>query len=588
MKNTINTIIDAISNQKKLKTTLFLLCAFSVLSLDAPPYIANNAVQINGTNPPAGTATPTPPTSINILIQNPSSSSPQQINTTPQPSTTPTPATPAQTPSQNSSTPNATTEPKKNTLSPAQTDQDIEKLLYEWSRNFAQVMQLAKDKHFKIKNVETSMIKAINSFLNDLDPHSSFLEPKTYKMMLEATNGEFFGIGIVIDNTRNTQDKFLTIIDTIPDGPADKVGIEPMDKIIEINGKSLEGMTTEEATSLLKGARNTSVQVKIMRTEQQDLLSFDIKRDLVKEQTSLSFYIPEHDIYYLSLTMFSENATTQIKNLLEKATKNKYKGLILDLRNNSGGLLNAAVDISSLFIDKNSLVVITKDKHDKEIERYHTTQDPITNNSLPIFILINNYTASAAEILAGALKIHSQQNAQKSSNQKQKLAVFLVGSKSFGKGSVQEVIPVNNNCAVKLTTSLYYLPDNTTIQGIGIEPDFVVERTYPPTKQMTWFTLNYGREQAFDNHIQITKNVNDEKEKKEAELKESNEKRWIDRAKKTLQSDNQLRATISLVNLLNTGYTLCPDQVCNREKALVFLKKNLLANDTLKIEEVKA
>ncbi|MCX5925122.1 MAG: S41 family peptidase [Candidatus Dependentiae bacterium] len=480
-------------------------------------------------------------------------------------------------------------------FTPAQTDQSLEENLYEWSRIFAQVMQLAKDKHFKIKDITSCMMKAINSFLNDLDPHSSFLEPKTYKMMLETTSGEFFGIGIVIDNTRNAQDKFLTVIDTIPDGPADKAGVEPMDKIVEIGGKSLEGMTTEEATSLLKGARNTSVNIKVMRTEQQDLFPFDIKRDIVKEQTSLSFYIPEHNLYYLSLTMFSENAMKNIQNLLEKASKNSYKGLILDLRNNSGGLLNAAVDISGLFIDKNSLVATTKDKHNKDIELYHTSKNPIANQDLPIFILINNYTASAAEILAGTLKIHSQKYAQQSPDQKQKMAVFLVGTKSFGKGSVQEVIPVNNNCAVKLTTSLYYLPNDTTIQGTGIEPDFVIEKTFPPTKQMMWFASNYGREQAFENHIQATKESENKKTieaaakaKSDAEEKEKNsEKRWIDRAKKMLQNDNQLRETISLINLLNTAHTLCPQEVCNREKAVVFLKNNHLSHDNLQLEEIK-
>lgn len=468
-------------------------------------------------------------------------------------------------------------------------DQEIEKLIYDWSRNFAQVIQLVTTRHFKVspKNIEASWMKAINCFLVGMDPHSSFLEPKGYKTMLETTSGKFFGIGVAIDNTRSTQDNFLTIIDIIPDGPADKAGMEPMDKIVQIGEKPLSGMTTEEATSLLKGARNTPVHIKVLRNDQQDLLSFDIKRDLVKEQSSLSFYFPQHNIYYLSLTIFNENATAQIKTLLEKATENKYKGLILDLRNNSGGLLSAAVDISGLFVPKNSLIVTTKDKHDKETERYHTSRDPVANNNLPIFILINNYTASAAEILAGALKIHSQQNAQQSPDQKQKLAVFLVGTKSFGKGSVQEVIPINNNCAVKLTTSLYYLPNNTSIQGIGIEPDFTIEKTSPPNKQVTWFTTHYGREQTFDNHIQVTKDATPEKTACETS-KESNEKRWIDRAKKGLQTDNQIRTTISLINLLNTAYTLCPQEVCNREKAVLFLKNNHLAHDTLQIDEVKA
>lgn len=487
-----------------------------------------------------------------------------------------------------------------NTTTPAlnPTETDLEKDFYEWARNFAQVMHLVKDKHFKVNkegigSIESAMTKAIDNFLHNLDPHSNFLNQKTYKMIFESTLGKFSGrIGIIIANTRSTQDNYLTIIDTIPGSPADQAGLEPMDKIVAIgdDGKTLGGMTTEEAISLLQGECDTKVHIKVMRADQEELLSFDIKRTLITEQSALSFYLPEHNIYYLSLTIFSENALSQIKNLLEIVAKNKYKGLILDLRNNSGGLLNAAVDVASLFVDKNSLVVITKDKYNKDIERYHTTTDPVANNDLPIFIMTNNYTASAAEILAGALKIHSQEHAaQQSSNHKQKLAVFLVGTKTFGKGSVQEIIPVNNNCAVKLTTSLYYLPNNTTVQGQGIEPDFVIEKTFPPTKQMTWFNLNYGREQAFENHIQVNKKTEQKDTSKENDEKNmTSEQRRVNRAIKMLQTDNQLRSTVSLINLLNTAYSLCPNQVCNREKAVTFLKSNHLPHDILQIQEVKA
>jgi carboxyl-terminal processing protease len=153
---------------------------------------------------------------------------------------------------------------------------------------------------------------------------------------------------------------------------------------------------------------------------------------------------------------------------------------------------------------------------------------------------------------------------------------------------VQEVIPVSNNCAVKLTTSLYYLPDETTIQGVGIEPDFVIEKTYPPTKQVTWFTANYGREKAYSNHIRAReKDPKDKDQDKKDGKKDDTKKRWIDRAKTMVQTDNQLRETISLINLLNTAYTHCPDGVCNRDKAISFLKKNHLTNDEIVIEEVK-
>jgi len=457
---------------------------------------------------------------------------------------------------------------------------------YLWSRTFAEVMQLANKKHYKIANLEEAMIKAIDAFLSHLDPHSSFLDPKTYKLMLDQTSGQFFGIGIVIDNTRKPKDKYLTIVDTIPGGPSDKAGIKPLDKIIEIDGQPLEGMSTEEATTKLKGQRNTSVHIKVLRENHPDLISFDIVRDVIKEQNSMSFHIKSHNIYYISLNMFTENAVKQIEKLLRQSTQKPYKGLILDLRNNSGGLLSAAIDIASLFLDKGSLVVVTKDKTGKEIERYVTKKDPIANNRLPIFILINNYTASAAEILAACLKTHSDALAKKDPRN-QKSLVFLVGTNSFGKGSVQEVIPVSNNCAAKITTSLYF-PNNTDIQGEGIKPDFEVERTFPPTEQMQWFTKHYGREKALNNYIK----TREQEQEKEAEKQKSNPKqngptRWIERAKEMLQTDNQLREAISLINLLNVFQGLCPDKVCNRTKAIAQLKDSHITHDTLDIEEIK-
>lgn len=446
-----------------------------------------------------------------------------------------------------------------------ETQQNFDEIIFNWSRTFAEVIDIASKKHFKITNPQDGMIKAIDAFVNHLDPHSNFLDPKTYKSMLEATTGEFFGVGIIIDNTRKPKDKYLTIVDTIPDGPADKIGIQPLDKIIEIDGKPLEGMTTEQATSKLKGPRHTNVHIKILRENHQDLITYDITRDVVKEQHSLSFHIKSHDIYYLSLSMFTENAAQQVEKLLNKALEHHYKGLILDLRNNSGGLLNSAIDIAGLFLKKNSLVVITKDKNDREIERFATDRTPAANSNIPIFILINNYTASAAEILAGCLKIHSDQ-----------LMVFLVGTTTFGKGSVQEVIPISNNCALKITTSLYYLPDNTTVQGVGIEPDFIIERTLPQTEQMQWFTKHYGREQTLDNYIKVVDitEKTDDKPIGENKSEEKKPDRWQERAKAMLQKDNQLRETITLINILHTAQNNTPNKVENRQLAVAYLKQS--------------
>lgn len=462
-------------------------------------------------------------------------------------------------------------------------DETFDETIFNWSRTFAQAMDIAHKKHYAITNPQENMIKAIDGFINSLDAHSNFLDPKTYHEMLEMTSGEFFGVGIVIDNMRKTKDKFLTIVDTIPDGPADKVGIQPMDKIIEINGEILEGLTTEKIISQLKGERHSTVKVKVMRENSPDLLPFDIVRDVVKEQHSLSFHIKSHNISYLSLSMFTDAAVKQIETLLKKSQEQHAKGLILDLRNNSGGLLNAAIDIAGLFLKKGSLVTLTKDKHGKEIERYSTTRNPLAKNTLPIFILINNYTASAGEILAGCLKINSDTT--------NNYLVFLVGTKTFGKGSVQEVIPISNNCALKITTCLYFLPDNTTIQGTGIEPDFIIERTTPPTEQIQWFIKNYGREETLDNYIKVTKNgmplPKTKKEKHAAPETKKNEGRRFDRAKEMLQNDNQLRDCISLISTLNTAQTYTPKLVATRADALAYLKQNHISNDKLKIEEVK-
>lgn len=478
--------------------------------------------------------------------------------------------------------------PKKDpTKKEDQKPEDFSEVAYNWTRTFAEVLQKADEKHYKIANAQDCFVKAIDGFLNCLDPHSTFLDPKAYKSILETTSGEFFGIGIVIDNTRNSKDKFLLIIDTIPAGPADTAGVKPLDKIIEIDGKPLEGMSTEEATAMLKGERNSKVHIKVLRENSPDMLSFDIARDVIKEQSSLCFYLPEHNVYYLSLTIFSDNASKQIKELLQQSRKKQYKALILDLRNNSGGLLTAGVDIAGLFLDKGSLVVVTKDKSNKEIDRYETQGNPVANDQLPIFILINNYTASAGEILAGCLKLHSQELAAKANNKPQrKLMVFLVGTKTFGKGSVQEVIPTSNNCAMKLTTSLYFLPHDTSIQGIGIEPDFSIEKRFPPTSQVTWFTKFYGREQALEHHITVRKEAEDKD--KTDKKKDSTKESWADRARDMLEKDNQFRETLTLINILNTAKTTCPANVSDREKAVKYMQSiYVTSEEPLKMEEVK-
>lgn len=486
--------------------------------------------------------------------------------------------------------------------------QNFDDTIFDWSGTFAEVIRISGEKHFSIKNPAGSMTKAINAFATSLDPHSSFLDPKTYKAILETTSGQFFGIGIVIDNTRSPKDKFLTAISTVPNGPAEKAGIKAFDKIIEIDDKKLDGMTTEEATAKLRGPKNTKVKLKILRENKKEPLTFEITRNVVKAKTSFAFYIKEYDIYYVCLTTFSSNALKQIKDILEKSSKKPYKGLIIDLRNNSGGLLNSVIDICGLFIEKDSLVVTTKDKYGAKKDEYKTTQPPIANANIPIFILTNNYTASASEILAGCLKIHSQNAAKNTENKpKNKPLVFTVGTKTFGKGSVQEIIPISNNCAIKLTTCLYFLPDNTTIQGKGIEPDFLVEKLFPAPEKVTWFLDHYGREKSLKHSIdplriesvekqdgkqedKIEKSVKQDSAKdktdKQSAAKNNDQKSWGDKMKEILLADNQFLETLKLVNIFNLAKEKYPDKVGDRESAVKFIRETGALDTKISMEEV--
>lgn len=461
---------------------------------------------------------------------------------------------------------------------------------FNWSRPFAEVAQKVGQYHVKLpEKTNTCWEEALNAYVGCLDPHSSFLPPKAYAQITQSTSGSFGGIGVVIDNTRQPKDNVLTVIDVIPNGPADQAGILPLDKIVEVDNQIITGMTTEEITAKLKGKPETTVEIKLLREKHPDLIVVTVTRNLIEEQASLSFYLPDQQIYYVSLNTFTQNSTKQIEQLLKKAKDHPYKGLILDLRNNSGGLLSAAVDIVGLFLPNGSLVVETKGRDNNKTQEYRTKREPIVNSTLPIIILINNYTASAGEILAGCLQLHSKELAHK--KEADQLMVFLVGSCTFGKGSVQEIIPISNNCALKLTTALYYLPGDTSIQGIGIEPDFTVERMLPQTEQMKWFTKSHGRECAMQNHISTERSKErKEQEKKDEEQDKTNikHKKWADRMKDALQKDNQFKSALSLINIFDLIHTCCPAKIADRQKAFHLLKSTFACDEAVTLQEVKA
>lgn len=454
-------------------------------------------------------------------------------------------------------------------------------LVYQWTGTYAQSLQLIGEKHFDTAHFEEAMENGLKAICSTLDPHSDFLSENDYKHISTVMSGSFCGIGVMIDATRQSKDKSLTIIEIIPDGPADKSGIRAMDKIVEIDGKGLEGMSTEEATARLQGKRNTVVHIKLLR-ENNNLLSFDITRDKIKQHATLCFYIEDHQMYYVSLSIFSEQSVNQLRKVLEESRRRPCKGLLLDLRNNSGGLLQSALDIAGLFIEKSSLVVTTNDASGKEIDRYITKRSPFDHTIPFIVILTNNFTASAAEILAGCLKV--QKSAQKS-------IVIHVGTRTFGKGSVQEIIPLENACAIKLTTSLYRLSDGSCLQATGIEPDLPVEKKAETPEHISWYTNTYGHEESLTNALQPNTHKNKPSASASSEDPENKEnektKSAIERTLEVISADNQIHEAINVIKVLSHLKEIAPSKMKNRDDAVRFIKKNYAPEKITKITEIK-
>jgi len=427
--------------------------------------------------------------------------------------------------------------------------QEFEQQAYKWMRTFSEALHVLRTKYY-VKNVDISdaMIKSIKALIS-IVPHCDFLDPKAYESILRTTSGEFYGIGVII-GSKNVEDAFMVIIDVLPGNPADQAGIKAGDKIIEIEGKSLTSMSADEIAALLKGERHSIVHVTVERANDPEPLSFKVKRDVIKDANALCYYINDYNVYYFSLVLFTQQASKQIASLLKKAEQTNARAIILDLRNNSGGLLSAAIDIVSLFVPQGSTVVTTKDRDGKVVEQYTTQKPPVNNSNIPIFVLVNNYTASASEILAGCLRLYAD---------KLQRLVFIVGSTTFGKGSVQEVIPATNDCAFKITTALYFLPDNNTIQGIGIVPDIVINQRVQPSEHTQWINKHFGHEKSLKNYIKP-----DGTESKDDKETTKKNKPWKEQRRETVMQDYLIQNTLTLINLLDLIQKAYPQAKNNR------------------------
>jgi len=465
--------------------------------------------------------------------------------------------------------------------------------LYPWFQTLSEVCVSLRKRGFRDINFTNCFEEGLKSLVACADAHSAFFPPKSYKRALESASGEFSGIGISMVG-KAPQDDALVIMDVVTGGPAEKAGLKAKDKIVGINNEKLKGLSTDETISKLKGKRGSRVNLKIVRENKP--LEFTVKRDIVKDQSSSSFFFPQHNISYLNLKIFSENSAKQMSRLIKKAHKKKHKGMIIDLRRNSGGVLEVAVDIAGLFLKRGSTVVTTKNRAKKVMQTYKTTTDPIFNYSIPIFILMDNFSASASEIFAGCMRHYSN---QASFDKKDGPLVLLAGTPSFGKGSVQEMFPISNGCALKITSMLYYLPDDTSIQARGIEPDFLLKPRTIPEKELKWVGELYGKETALKGHItrEEVENIENNTEKPQSladsdddevpEKKKEKEKTVRELRLEALAQDSQIRGCINMINLLNLAQKTNPKSLQNRSDTISFIKSHFVTDDMPTVEEVK-
>ncbi|MCP8467369.1 S41 family peptidase [Pseudomonas sp. ZM23] len=324
-------------------------------------------------------------------------------------------------------------------------------------RTFAEVLDRVKAAYVEPVDDKTLLENAIKGMLSNLDPHSAYLGPEEFAELQESTSGEFGGLGIEV----GSEDGFVKVISPIDDTPAANAGIQPGDLIVKIDGKPTKGQSMNEAVDSMRGKAGSPITLTIVRGGGKPF-DVELKRAIIKVKSVRSQML-EPGYGYLRITQFQVNTgeeTVKALTKLRKDNNGRLKGLILDLRNNPGGVLQSAVEVADAFLTK-GLIVYTKGRiPNSELRFSADPSDP--SDGVPLVVLINGGSASAAEIVAGAL-------------QDQKRAI-LMGTDSFGKGSVQTVLPLNNDRALKLTTALYYTPNGRSIQAQGITPDIEVER----------------------------------------------------------------------------------------------------------------
>lgn len=380
----------------------------------------------------------------------------------------------------------------------AATSKDDDANTYELLNLFGEVMERAKLNYVEEVSDKKLIESAINGMLTSLDPHSSYLDADSFNYMSEQTKGKFGGLGIEV-----TMDNGLVkVVSPIDDTPAAKAGIKAGDYITNINGETVVGMSLNDAVSKMRGKVGEKVKLSIRRVNSKPI-ELTIKRQEIKIQ-SVKNEIKEDSIVYIRISSFTEDVDKSVSEAITKAKKklkNKLLGIVIDVRNNPGGLLDQAVDVSDLFLEKGE-IVSTRSRNEADTVKYMANEGDIAKG-LPIVVIINEGSASASEILAGALQDHHR--------------AIILGENSFGKGSVQTVIPLRDYGAMRLTTARYYTPSGRSIQAKGIEPDIEVKPA--KVEEFESYALNIS-EADLNNALKNDSDIDAGNEKKNGKSKE--------------------------------------------------------------------
>ncbi|RUM38586.1 MAG: peptidase S41 [Desulfobulbus sp.] len=408
--------------------------------------------------------------------------------------------------------------------------QDLRQQTYKDLETFANILTLLQQHYVDEVDTNKVITGAINGMLTSLDPHSSYMQPEDFKELQEETKGSFTGIGIEI-TIRNA---ILTVVSPIEGTPAYRQGLRAGDQIIRINNETTKDMSLMKAVKLLRGKKGSKVTITIHQPGEQILHDLVLTRDIIPLHSVKSMLLAP-GLLYLRITNFQTTTTKDVRKALRKAEKQgQIKGIVLDLRDNPGGLLDQAVKVSDIFLDQG--VIVSTHGRDPDQDMTFEAHKGSGSVSFPMVVLVNGGSASASEIVAGALKDHHR--------------AIIVGTVTFGKGSVQTIIPMANGAGIRLTTARYYTPSGSSIQETGITPDVVVPFQKPVITKDKPSPAWEIREKDLPGHLRNNGSTN----KKAQHIKEKNAKERH-KVEQRLAKDNQLRTALIILKSLNIART---------------------------------